>query len=102
MASVGVFGHNAGFTFFNPGIQSFRHAVALDERRSKFRPFQRHTPEKGDEEAIDPWIDRLNENKRRQWRETGFGEDWERNMFETNHREVWFAGCHSGECERNT
>lgn len=38
VGSVGLFGRHLGFTRSNPGIRTFRHAVALDERRRRFQP----------------------------------------------------------------
>lgn len=38
MASVGLFGLHLGYTRWNPSILTFRHAVSLDERRTKFQP----------------------------------------------------------------
>lgn len=51
MASVGFFGRHLGFTRSNPGVEIFRHAVALDERRVKFLPsLCRADPKPGEEQ----------------------------------------------------
>lgn len=90
-----MFGHNLGFTYFNPGIKNFRHAVALDERRTKFRPFQRHHL---DDDVNDQTKSKTGPlemgGKLSSDQERSRREDIEK--FEGAYREVWFVGGHGG------
>ncbi|KAH9964161.1 hypothetical protein BC827DRAFT_1128153 [Russula dissimulans] len=89
VASVGiVMGRSLPFVGSNTTIRVFRHALALDEHRTKFRPNLYHrslpatqssTRSRKDTEdrapdAIQPGTDEL---------------------FKPDVKEVWFAGCHS-------
>ncbi|KAI0756457.1 hypothetical protein C8Q80DRAFT_1264510 [Daedaleopsis nitida] len=52
--SVGLFPHTLPFTVSNNAIRVFRHALALDERRARFRPaLYRYTPSESDAKHAD-------------------------------------------------
>ncbi|KZS86926.1 hypothetical protein SISNIDRAFT_491486 [Sistotremastrum niveocremeum HHB9708] len=103
VASVGFFGYTLPFTASNYAIRTFRHALALDERRSRFKANYWHQPTHGQDNLGDRPEDKLKTirhghesreghgtskgyRKADRWRESGFSE--------TDVKEVWFAGCH--------
>lgn len=107
VASVGVISSKTlPFTNSNKSIKTFRHALALDEHRAKFRPTYYHRPSPSDAGAkFDPEhaspvvrgkqrqsiVSRLFRRRPRvtpQQDTNDMGPD-------TDVLEVWFAGCHS-------
>ncbi|KIO29804.1 hypothetical protein M407DRAFT_69939 [Tulasnella calospora MUT 4182] len=124
VASCGLFGRHLPFTASNHIIRVFRHALALDERRSKFKPNpwhrNAHSPQAAanDPNQGTPVVHPLNngphrketandfihfavqELKRKRNKETVWSDDREAydlaltNM-ECDIREVWFPGCHA-------
>jgi uncharacterized protein (DUF2235 family) len=87
VSSVGVFGKKLPFTSTNYCIKHFRHAMALDERRARFK--------------VNHWCWCKPENDqgsgkagRKSVRE-GHEEEWkDEHDVETDVKEVWFAGGH--------
>ena len=115
MSSVGVIPHTLPFTRSNTAIRTFRQALALDERRARFKPaLYRHSPpedrklgtQPGDMPKADTtWAtpDRLSKlgahkrTKSQMEREREFNaEDDPDTQGSTDALEVWFAGCHAG------
>lgn len=138
VGSIGVFGGHLAFTRMNPSIVVLRHALALDERRTRYRPnpyvdkasrggVRKGIPsvsERFNQEplaapapSVPPPVinsgDRLIERRlidctflpkdaadgQSQQRTDGRGEVVGAHQ-KTGHlqrKEVWFAGCHSGE-----
>lgn len=125
VASCGLFGRHLPFTASNHIIRVFRHALALDERRSKFKPNpwhrNAHSPQAAanDPDQGTPIIPPLDngphrketandflhsvrdELRKKRKKETVWSDDREAydlavtNM-ECDIREVWFPGCHAG------
>ncbi|KAK0504323.1 hypothetical protein EDD18DRAFT_1305975 [Armillaria luteobubalina] len=120
VASVGVvMGRTLPFTTSNRAIKTFRHAISLDEHRSRFRPnlFHRASPGQDpeftatvshDSGAVKAPSNKLSFCRTKKiggstffhpdhWRHSPVrstsldDEDWD----PTNVLEVWFAGCHS-------
>ncbi|KAI0248360.1 hypothetical protein BJV78DRAFT_1131681 [Lactifluus subvellereus] len=85
VASVGVVsGRTLPFVDVNTTIRVFRQALSLDERRVRFRPnlYHRSVPDQpAPKDGTDPAPDALR---------TGTDE-----LYKTDMKEVWFAGCHS-------
>ncbi|KAI0032570.1 hypothetical protein K488DRAFT_49576 [Vararia minispora EC-137] len=115
VSSVGVIvGPTLPFVQTNNTIRTFRHALSLDEHRAKFRPsfYVRSVPP-GSKSL--PWLGRLRHGIRRLVRcspQTPSNETEQTiadvgkglkgslrssppSAFETDVKEVWFAGCHS-------
>ncbi|RDX42988.1 hypothetical protein OH76DRAFT_1361801 [Lentinus brumalis] len=109
--SVGIIPHRLPFTRSNTAIQTFRHALALDERRVRFRPAL-YAPasaadaklgtQPGDMPKHDTTFAmrkglnggaKKGKNKQRHLERTFCETDPACNR-ETNVLEVWFAGCH--------
>lgn len=102
VGSVGMIPKRLPFTTFNTHVKAFRHALALDEHRVRFKPnfFNRPTheelelglkwgevPKKADQKP----------HRRKTLRE--LEQQYNRGgSHETNIKEVWFAGCHCGTC----
>ncbi|KAG8891539.1 hypothetical protein FRB99_003531, partial [Tulasnella sp. 403] len=117
VASVGWFFRHRHFTPSKTMVKTFRHALALDEHRAKFKPnpWHRAPPNaaaaKDDPDASNKFAKSLDflENtfrktvRRPQRRPTGFsddpydveGEDDNYRPTQTDVRELWFAGCHA-------
>jgi uncharacterized protein (DUF2235 family) len=104
--SVGLLDRTLPFTSSNTAVRTFRHAVSLDERRAKFkanlwnRPtaqeaqlgedHHRHTGKHANHDDCEPDAAqklRALEAKYDKPRDTP-----------TDIDEVWFAGCHCGQC----
>ncbi len=111
--SVGIIPHRLPFTRSNTAIRTFRHALALDERRVRFRPAL-YAPasaadtklgtQPGDMPKHDTTFAmrkglnggaKKGKNKQRHFERTFCENDPDCNR-ETNVLEVWFAGCHCG------
>jgi uncharacterized protein (DUF2235 family) len=97
VSSVGMLGRKLPFAATNYGIRIFRHAMALDEHRARFKVAhwtktieEAHDHEEDDETSSTPsWMKR---GKRMQ---KCHGHVWkEIEDVETDVKEVWFAGCH--------
>ncbi|KIO29821.1 hypothetical protein M407DRAFT_226348 [Tulasnella calospora MUT 4182] len=104
VGSVGLFSRHLPFTASNTIVRTFRHALALDEHRAKFRPNPWHRvapsaaaarfdPDRGTP-AIDYAARAVSD---------GSGSDYDEEYYhgkyhgskETDVKEVWFAGCHA-------
>jgi len=81
VGSVGfVVSRSLPFVQVNTTIRVFRQALSLDEHRAKFRPNLYHrTPQKKSSTAPDPNVIKPGTDE----------------IYETDMKEVWFAGCHS-------
>ncbi|KAG8957907.1 hypothetical protein FRC00_003314 [Tulasnella sp. 408] len=124
VASCGLFGRHLPFTASNHIIRVFRHALALDERRSKFKPNlwhrNAHSPEAAanDPDQGTPVVPPLNNgphrketandfyhsakrglrkirNKETVWSDDREAYDLSAASMECDIREVWFPGCHA-------
>ena len=116
VGSVGVIPHpSLPFVQSNDAIRVFRHALALDERRVRFKPaLYRYTHTKdalgihpgdmprndttwavADPEELQPL---LFQNYREQHRSREASEEQfcKGHAHKTDSKEVWFAGCHCG------
>jgi len=92
VGSVGLIPFTLPYTSVNYGVKVFRHALALDECRVRFRPslWCEQTPER--EEDLDLDIPRhtpIESVDRDSWRYEPPKRD------HTDSKEVWFAGCHA-------
>ncbi|KDQ11182.1 hypothetical protein BOTBODRAFT_35481 [Botryobasidium botryosum FD-172 SS1] len=91
VCSVGIIPRQLPFTCSNYAIKTFRQALSLDERRSKFLPNTWNTPSA--REAV------LGYQPKPKPREEGVSKDeWEYEPPEehmTDVLEVWFTGCHA-------
>ncbi|KAG8967975.1 hypothetical protein FRC05_001685 [Tulasnella sp. 425] len=124
VASCGIFGRHLPFTASNHIIRIFRHALALDERRSKFKPNQWHRnahsaqgaqndPNRAtkvvapltnglhQKETLDDYIQSARDGHRRGTRMESVWSD-DREAYDTatkkeecDVKEVWFPGCHA-------
>ena len=113
VSSVGVIPHTLPFTKSNKSIRIFRHALALDEHRARFRPalYQHVTDaaargtQPGDMPKSDTIVgtregwDKLKKGdvkmKNRSRHESEFdAENVRDGQDHTDVKEVWFAGCH--------
>lgn len=117
VASCGLIGRNLPFTASNHIIRVFRHALALDERRSKFKPNPWHRTAHSPQAAandpnqdtpISPPFDKGPHNVETlndRWRKTKPKHrilsvdtaacDFTQTNLECDVREVWFPGCHA-------
>ncbi|KAF9473886.1 hypothetical protein BDN70DRAFT_937075 [Pholiota conissans] len=98
VGSVGVIPKRLPFTTFNIHVKNFRHALALDEHRIRFKPnfFNRPTH---DEMALGlKWgeLHRLHQkpHKRKSMRELEQQYNQHGGQHYTDVEEVWFSGCH--------
>lgn len=94
VCSVGLIPRTLPFTRSNTTIRYFRHAISLDERRARFKANYWHRLSDDDQQGTKP------------------GEMPQSNHCHLDHkkyanddepprvREVWFAGCHGGMCDR--
>ncbi|KAI0756455.1 hypothetical protein C8Q80DRAFT_1092774 [Daedaleopsis nitida] len=110
VASVGIIPHTLPFTRSNTAVRVFRHALALDERRVRFKPalYSRTSPEDamlgthpgdmpkhdttyatrdGAEAPVQKKSGKKQKRFERQFDEADY-------HGETDVLEVWFAGCH--------
>lgn len=88
--SVGLVGKKLPFTVSNNAVRSFRHALALDERRAKFHPSTFRAPTALEEKLVhDPTGDKIRKKMAQHHDDTWLEEP-------TDVEEVWFAGCHCG------
>ncbi|CAA7265053.1 unnamed protein product [Cyclocybe aegerita] len=101
VGSVGVIPKRLLFTTFNTHVKHFRHALALDEHRVRFKPnfFNRPTHEEIElglkwgeipkVKASQPQKSHRRKTLRELERQYGHG-----GQHQTDVEEVWFAGCH--------
>ncbi|KAG8905239.1 hypothetical protein FRB99_000406 [Tulasnella sp. 403] len=122
VSSVGIFSRHLSFTSSNKIVKTFRHALALDERRVKFKPNPWHRPAPNRQaarfdpdrgtpindsggiqpiRAIQDMIHKISEHitlpTTRSTEESVAYDmelDWELRP-DTDSKEVWFAGCHA-------
>ncbi|GLB44632.1 putative uncharacterized alpha/beta hydrolase domain (DUF2235) [Lyophyllum shimeji] len=93
VSSVGIIPRSHPYTSVNYAVKHFRHALALDERRARFRPNVWNEPTLEREQELDvdePDIEFPGQNASR--------DDWvytppSRDVCDV--QEVWFAGCHA-------
>ncbi|KAJ3522503.1 hypothetical protein NMY22_g11861 [Coprinellus aureogranulatus] len=103
--SVGIIPRRLPFTASNTMVRTFRHAIALDERRGKFKVNVWNRPT--DEEQLLSITDQeaaKKAQKAEQRKASGnddhkghlhhYEEQYSTIRHETNVEEVWFAGCH--------
>lgn len=100
VGSVGMIPKRLPFTTFNTHVKAFRHALALDEHRVRFKPNFFNRPTHEELELGLKWgevpknVDRK-PHRRRNLRE--FERQYGRGgSHQTDVKEVWFAGCHCG------
>ena len=83
----------------NTTIRYFRHAISLDEHRARFQPNYWNRVSDSDQEGTKPG-DMPPSFQRRPFYHSSRDDHNEHieegNDDETDVREVWFAGCHSG------
>ncbi|KAH8987362.1 hypothetical protein EDB86DRAFT_2808911 [Lactarius hatsudake] len=106
VCSVGLIPHTLPFTHSNTAVRYFRHAISLDEHRAKFKANHWHLRHEHDHKGTN-----LGEMPRSNHRHPHYHsshhrrhhdrdhkkngeEDPEDGQWETDVREVWFAGCH--------
>ncbi|KAF8630318.1 hypothetical protein AX15_002991 [Amanita polypyramis BW_CC] len=95
VSSVGIIPRVHPYTSINYAVKTFRHALALDERRARFRPnvWSEATPAREQEldvDLLEPDCDGLDATQGR--------DDWQYkapNRDFADVKEVWFAGCHA-------
>ncbi|KAJ3535236.1 hypothetical protein NMY22_g6574 [Coprinellus aureogranulatus] len=104
--SVGVIPRRLPFSASNTLVRTFRHAIALDERRAKFKV--NHWSRATQEEVLRSLSERKaarREKRAQERKEKGGKDDHEGHLHhyearysamrhETDVEEVWFAGCH--------
>ncbi|KAF8642929.1 hypothetical protein AX16_009317 [Volvariella volvacea WC 439] len=95
VSSVGIIPRQQPYTSVNYAVKTFRHALALDECRARFRPNTWNEPTLGKEQELDvdepdlPSIVTSDSNSADDW----YYEPPRRNIADV--QEVWFAGCHA-------
>ncbi|KAJ8085201.1 hypothetical protein PM082_003995 [Marasmius tenuissimus] len=103
VGSVGVIPKRLPFTTSNTHVKYFRHAVALDEHRARFKPnLWQHQPKNQGHLGLPPGaMPRWKPKQRPEHKRSGSKSirDLERQYsgegdHATNIEEVWFAGCH--------
>lgn len=101
VGSVGVIPKRLPFTTFNTHVKAFRHALALDEHRVRFKPNFFNRPTHEEIELGLQWGQRKTSSNIPGKRQTM--RDLERQYtrggkHRTDVKEVWFTGCHCGAC----
>ena len=112
MNSVGIIPRRLPFSASNTLVRTFRHAIALDERRAKFKV--NHWSRATQEEALRSITDQraARREKREEARKAKQEKEkrdhkghlhhyearYSKIRHETDVEEVWFAGCHCGTC----
>ncbi|KAG5638505.1 hypothetical protein H0H81_012310 [Sphagnurus paluster] len=100
VGSVGMIPKRLPFTTSNTHVRYFRHALALDEHRVRFKPnfWNRPTPEELHLTADTDHTPNPNSTRRTRLKAKETTRDWERRHdggeYETDIEEVWFAGSH--------
>ena len=110
VCSVGIIPRSLPFTHSNTAIRYFRHAISLDEHRAKFKSNHYHLRHDDDQKGT-----KLGEMPRSNQRHPHYHsnrhyrhhhnkqaeeETNDKPSWVTDVREVWFAGCHCGMCNR--
>ena len=94
VCSVGLIPAQLPFTSSNYAIKTFRQALSLDEHRAKFLPNTWNTPTAREAAlGFQPQATKRDSSLSK--------DDWEYEPPEedqTDVLEVWFSGCHGGEC----
>jgi uncharacterized protein (DUF2235 family) len=101
VCSVGLIPHTLPFTRSNTTIRYFRHALSLDERRAKFKANYWHRLSDSDQKGTELG-EMPRSNQRHPHYHGGHHSDHQRHTsgVPPRVREVWFAGCHCGMCDR--
>ncbi|KJA24882.1 hypothetical protein HYPSUDRAFT_76229 [Hypholoma sublateritium FD-334 SS-4] len=94
VSSVGIFPQGHPYTSINYAIKTFRHALALDERRARFRPQTWNEPTVEQEQDLDV-DDPLTIMKPRGKTSTNTWVYQPPDRTTADVKEVWFAGAHS-------
>jgi len=99
VGSVGVVPKRLPFTTFNTHVKHFRHALALDEHRVRFKPNFFNRPTREEMELGLKWGELRTEHQKPHRLKTL--RELERQYMSggqhyTDVEEVWFAGCHCG------
>ncbi|KAF8890658.1 hypothetical protein BD779DRAFT_1516285 [Infundibulicybe gibba] len=92
VSSVGIIPQSHPYTSVNYAVKTFRHALALDERRARFRPNTWNEPTLEREQELDvdvPDLKAQSSSSRDDWVFTPPKRDF------ADIKEVWFAGCHA-------
>ncbi|RDB19651.1 hypothetical protein Hypma_013275 [Hypsizygus marmoreus] len=92
VSSVGIIPRSHPYTSVNYAVKHFRHALALDERRARFRPnvWNEATLEREQELDVDePDVAPRGDVSRDEW----VYEPPDRDICDV--QEVWFSGCHA-------
>ncbi|KAF8797697.1 hypothetical protein BYT27DRAFT_7152322 [Phlegmacium glaucopus] len=92
VSSVGIIPRTQPYTSVNYAVKTFRHALALDERRARFRPKTWYEATLEPELQLDvdePDIVPRGNTSRDDWVYTPLKRDM------ANIEEVWFSGCHA-------
>jgi len=95
VASVGLVLKRLPFTESNASVKYFRHAISLDEHRSKFHPSFWHRST-GEDDKLGVQYGEMPKSRRKHSPETlerKYTAEWDA---VTDIEEVWFAGCHTG------
>jgi hypothetical protein len=95
VSSVGIIPRSHPYTSVNYAVKTFRHALALDERRARFRPNVWTEPtldRQQDMDFDDPEVE-FPPSEMSEERENWSYKPPERAFCDTE--EVWFAGCHA-------
>ncbi|KAF7978376.1 hypothetical protein HWV62_753 [Athelia sp. TMB] len=86
VSSVGIIPRHLPYSSGTLGVKHFRHALALDEHRARFRPNVWDEPKTVVPESLLPDFGPPDSTP----------ENWVKNLpAGTNVKEVWFAGCHA-------
>ncbi|KAN0134402.1 Uncharacterized alpha/beta hydrolase domain (DUF2235) domain containing protein [Lactarius tabidus] len=99
VCSVGLVPHTLPFTRSNTAIRYFRHAIALDERRAKFKANHYHLQHENDQKGTKVG-EMPRSNHRHPHFDSGHHHRYGQKRYSKEHdgstdvREVWFAGCH--------
>jgi uncharacterized protein (DUF2235 family) len=105
VCSVGLVPHTLPFTRSNTAIRYFRHAIALDERRAKFKANHYHLNHEDDQKGTKVG-EMPRSNHRHPHFDSGHHRKYGQKRYSKKHNgetdvlEVWFAGCHCGMCNR--
>jgi len=92
VSSVGIIPRTHPYTSVNYAVKTFRHALALDERRARFRPKTWYEPTLERELELDvdePDVVPRDSTSRNDWVYTPLKRDM------ADVEEVWFSGCHA-------
>ncbi|KAG6827102.1 hypothetical protein H0H92_013214 [Tricholoma furcatifolium] len=93
VGSVGMIPKRLPFTTSNTHVKYFRHALALDEHRVRFKPnfWNRPTPE---QTQLGVQRGQMPRSKPKVQTTRDFEKQYSHGEYVTDVEEVWFAGCH--------